>query len=53
MTDQQREKIYGTKRSPTVPLKRGFFEHPSEKFVAMSVPVAKLNSKQQPRDVGD
>ena len=45
MTEEQKEKIFGSKRSPTVPLKKAFFEHPSEKFVAMSVPIAKLNKK--------
>ena len=53
MTEEQKEKIFGSKRSPTVPLKKAFFEHPSEKFVAMSVPIAKLNKKQQGRDFSD
>lgn len=36
-----------------MPIKREFFEHPSDKFVAMPVPVARLNNKPKARDVSD
>ena len=53
MDDELREKVYGSKRSPTCTFKRGFFEHPSDRFIPMQMPKASIKKRQRELDVGD
>ena len=53
MSERSRMRLFGSKRSPTGNFKKSISDHPSDKFVLMDVPIARLNRKQAERDVNE
>ena len=53
MSEKARTRLFGSKRSPPGTFKKNLHDHPSENFVLMDIPIARLNRKQAERDVNE
>ena len=53
MSEKTRMRLFGSKRSPTGNFKKSHSDHPSDNYVVMDIPIARLNRKQAERDVNE